>query len=60
MNEENKALNVLAADSLLELAKEHKKNCTGECCISLFSLREPYKQLRGRDYLLPSEVSIFI
>jgi len=55
-----KPLNVLAADSLLELVKEHKKNCDGECSISMFSLREPYKQLRDRDYLEPEELSIFI
>lgn len=53
-------MNELAADTILELVKEHKKNCTGECSISMFSLRELYKQLRGRDYLEPEEITIFI
>lgn len=53
-------MNELAANSLLELVKEHKKNCDGECNISVFSLRETYKSLRGRDYLEPEEITMFI
>lgn len=39
----------LAALSLLTLVKEHKKNCPGSCNISLFSLKEYYKEMIDRE-----------
>jgi hypothetical protein len=45
----------LQADSLLQLAKEHKKNCSPPCQVSLFTLFLLYRQLKGEGALQDAE-----
>lgn len=35
------------AESLLTLVKDHKKNCNGECGVSLYLLFPLYRKLKG-------------
>jgi len=39
----------MAADSILILATEHKKNCNGQCSVSLFPLRSVIEKLKNRN-----------
>jgi len=45
----NSTLNEMAADSILILATEHKKNCNGQCSVSLFPLRSVIEKLKNRN-----------
>ena len=48
------------ARNLLELAKEHKKNCQRQNCnISIWVIGEIYKELVCRE-LTPEEIQLFI
>ena len=45
--------------NLLNLAKEHKRKCNGDCCVSLFLIGQVYQKLIKRN-LTKKERLIFI
>lgn len=54
---EEKIANIRAA-TLLELCREHKKNCDGDCNLSMFLMRDVYEDLIGRE-LTDEEKDVF-
>jgi len=51
-----KSYKQVQAESLLELIKEHKKNCEGMCRINIFSLREIYERMIERPLTKDEEI----